>query len=438
MYNPVIFYNTAKRIGQPPGSSEQPALFALVIFDNKIAGDIPSGASVLWLDACGQPCAPDNAMYVVYPQGYAPPAGFSFAWGAGEMAPSYWAQQFQYPPNILGGSPASKVANALPASSKEGKPTTAESPHTTAPADAEAEVFTLVEGESGYHVQSSRSKKLEPATNFLIRISRVVHIVHADHEHDEREIELQITVFAGTMLNRSLTLPYEKIKDILSYIQQKIGEAIIFSSVKVAFLNRFPEHFRQKLAIAPHQYFIESSGWNRLPGGSFAYVHDAAVPRERNVLYRTDFSIPNAQLLLSPADALQNAWKMLRLASKPAKILIPFLFAHLGCMWSLFSEAGYPPRTILFIRGTTGSLKTAVASLLFNFSAIPENNVPATFRDTSASMEVKMGQFRDRVLLVDDFCPAASGASQGHATGSGTVDPFLWRWYRSLQNGPEA
>lgn len=55
--------------------------------------------------------------------------------------------------------------------------------------------------------------------------------------------------------------------------------------------------------------------------------------------------------------------------------------------------------------GTTGSLKTSVLSLLFNFTTKEEDNIPARFHDTAASIEAKLDLYRDRVLLVDDLAP---------------------------------
>lgn len=208
--------------------------------------------------------------------------------------------------------------------------------------------------------------------------------------------------------SETVEIAISELDSVGAKIGQKLGTAIVYPGVKASFFGRFSILVRERLAHCHHQYIYLSTGWVMLPQGQWTYVHDGAKPPYNNIMFKTGFKFGVTKNGHSPNWLIQNAWRLLGLSQDKAAILIPFLFAHLSLLWSLFNAAGYPPHMLLFIKGTTGSLKTAVASLLFNFSGESRYNIPASFRDTSASMEVKMEKYRDRVLLVDDFCPAAS------------------------------
>jgi len=80
-------------------------------------------------------------------------------------------------------------------------------------------------------------------------------------------------------------------------------------------------------------------------------------------------------------------------------------------MYTLFQAAGLAPEFVIFLNGQTGSLKTAVVQVLFRlFKELPETP-EATFRDTKAALEVKIGAACNRVLVVDDFQPAVTAAA---------------------------
>lgn len=116
--------------------------------------------------------------------------------------------------------------------------------------------------------------------------------------------------------------------------------------------------------------------------------------------------------------AFFNAMKMLLLSPNMAKTLPLFLFAHLGMLYSLFEEAGFPPRFVLFLCGMTGSLKTSVSKVFFNILKSDSNDSMANFNDTMTALEIKMGSTCDEVLLVDDFRPSALNAETSKMRGN--------------------
>lgn len=87
------------------------------------------------------------------------------------------------------------------------------------------------------------------------------------------------------------------------------------------------------------------------------------------------------------------------------------LLVHLGPLFEFFHQAGYPPRFVVFLSGTTGSMKTSLALCLFHLFDGDGEKPEANFQDTEAALEMKLGGAHSRVLLVDDFCPAVTTAS---------------------------
>lgn len=394
MFQPISFFCIAQRVRGP----DCKRLYSPVIFPKRI--DPPTSPNmVAWLDGALLPCEASKAEYVIYPQGWAPPSGFEvlqmFRWSPSSqvweegLRAAYASQQGQGRAPVLpsSGKPADKMTG------KQGE-IGAEEP----------ERISVIQGQDGYYTTSSKTKKNTRATNFLLDILGIIHVVSEGIDEVE-EVELRVTILAARQRREVMRLPYSEIKSVLAIVSERFGEAILYAQGKATLLGHFQEFFREKLAVSSHRYVIKTSGWNWLPGEKPVYVHDGAISPREDVTYQTGLTIP-IRGGLTPAEALSQALKLFGLARNPSRIVVPVLYAHMGILWGLFQKAEHPPRTLLFIEGTTGSLKTAVAKLLFNFSGRPENDIPASFRDTSASLEVKMGQYRDRVLLVDDFCPA--------------------------------
>ena len=220
--------------------------------------------------------------------------------------------------------------------------------------------------------------------------------------------------FLQILLLLNLTLTFAQLDTAGQEIAKEIGTAVVVPQAKQSFYKIIGYELRTQLASAQKRFIYTRTGWFTPPSGKWFYVRDGANPPLPELCYQTGFRFGRSDDPHTPGQLAQSAWSLLSMAREDELecILIPVLFAHLGLLWPLFNEAGYPPHMLLFIKGMTGSLKTAVASLLFNFSGQPENAIPASFRDTSASKEVKMWNYKDRVLLVDDFCPGASEGSK--------------------------
>jgi len=144
------------------------------------------------------------------------------------------------------------------------------------------------------------------------------------------------------------------------------------------------------------------------------YVHDGGLPPAAEIHFQTGKTI-SVDAGMSPQKAFQSLLEFLKISDNMLKILPIVLCAYLGTLWSIFNEANCPPHFLLFVNGITGSLKTALCALVFNIFNQPQA-IEATFRDTVTGLELKMGQAKDRVLLVDDYCPAVTGTQLSEMT----------------------
>ena len=225
-----------------------------------------------------------------------------------------------------------------------------------------------------------------------------------------------------------------QIKKLIYSVQSAGKQLVLYEQVSIEDLERLPErirskhpgclnsmqynridahivfHLRSALNQVPEMLKFVTSGWHFYQNQWFYAQDDAALPFP-NAACETNFRIARDPSL-SPLDAMASAMRMLHISHTPSVIVPIILYAHLSVLYSLFEEAGFSPRTLLFINGKTGSLKTALCSLVFNLTGSHQLNIPATFRDTVASIEAKFPDYADKTLLVDDFCPAATSTTR--------------------------
>jgi hypothetical protein len=112
-------------------------------------------------------------------------------------------------------------------------------------------------------------------------------------------------------------------------------------------------------------------------------------------------------LKLSKKEAFYHAMEMLDIAPKKTTHVL-LSFTILGLLRQLFEDSGNPPRFLVWMVAETGSYKTTLAkefSIIFNRT---KNELTASFKDTAASLEVKASEYKDSVLIADDFYPATS------------------------------
>lgn len=413
-YNPFIPFAISKR-ERKPGELYNPFV------DLKKAE--PDSSGIKYLSPLVEPCNPnEDPMYVVHPQQIAPPQGFcpinlrdSFpkrpiVEDYGSQTLAEWGENV----NGLAVQHAEYIGQSFP-----------ELLHTSQGETKEQreEMEDITRGRDGYYVSVGNRTASRRVTNWYVEDIETIHSRKFNNTRvvEERRIAFDLVVFpenGGSPNKRRIEIKYEDFDKIVSIVQKKEASAVIYRHA-APFEVRLIIELRRKMSSCTHRYEFLTSGWVNLPNGQKAYVQDGVKPPVDFVTYHSKFSFYNGGLRRAKEEIVRSGLGVLRISRDPAVMAIMFLWALLGLLFSLFEEAGFRPSSVLFIDGVTGSMKTSVSRLIFGFSGKDGGcDDYATFRDTSSSMEVLLGRCRDRVLLVDDFCPPADGHSTSTARQS--------------------
>lgn len=120
---------------------------------------------------------------------------------------------------------------------------------------------------------------------------------------------------------------------------------------------------------------------------------------------------------ISKNQSFLNIIEFLAITKDLSKIVPVFLNVLLAVLYECFAEAGYPIHFITLISGISGSLKTAVSTLLTNLFFGNSKKPRASFNDTAAALEFKMRDHASAVFLVDDFRPSSSAIEKQSMAG---------------------
>lgn len=179
------------------------------------------------------------------------------------------------------------------------------------------------------------------------------------------------------------------------------------------------EYVRNQLDRVQTVTVVRSSGWICV-NGNHVFAH-AGLPSTGTLRIECSSAVL-VDATLSRQDAFRSALDILGCGK--LHVTLPLvLTAYAGVLSRLFEEAGFTPRFATFLHGTTGSLKTATAEVIANFYGDRDFS---SFRDTPAAIDIAIAEHRDRLLLVDDFQPAATSAG---ATAARNVLEHLIRLY---------
>jgi hypothetical protein len=160
-------------------------------------------------------------------------------------------------------------------------------------------------------------------------------------------------------------------------------------------------------------------GWKKL-GDNWIYLHAGGALGAENIKvelppkltnYRLPNKIPDLILALKATVALFDIG--------PAKIMYPLIsMAFLSPLMEPFRQAGIEPGVLFYLWGTSGSRKsTIIALVLCLFGRFDNKTLPASFRDTSMSIEVAAFIAKDTLLPVDDLYPAQDPREQQKLNG---------------------
>lgn len=224
----------------------------------------------------------------------------------------------------------------------------------------------------------------------------------------EPHLELLLRVTRGFSASSEIVLNSTEIDNAVRIIQARLPACHIAPDAKngAAHVAAF---IRDRLDHCPEVIVIRSAGLIQLPKG-WVFSSDNAHKAAANVLWET-----GKHLMLNPQLSAPRAFfrvlEVLKLSPRLELMLPILLLMHLGPVFPLFQAAGYQPRFVTFLAGTTGSLKTSLALALFRIYAEDPLTPPATFSDTVTALEQKLGRANGSVLVIDDYCPGVTTAA---------------------------
>lgn len=191
-----------------------------------------------------------------------------------------------------------------------------------------------------------------------------------------------------------------------SWIARKLGIKYTLSPNKLAY-EYFKQYLSEIFSFIKPQVEYTHVGW-RFINNKWCYLNsagaigltDSDIRGDKNKILEIDY-------YLTKVEALKRALNMLEIADND-KTLPLFLYAHLGVMNEVFNRGNVKIQFTLWMVGVTGSRKTTLAKLFFNLFNRSKDYITATFKDSVAAIEMKSFEFKDSVLVLDDFHPASS------------------------------
>lgn len=286
---------------------------------------------------------------------------------------------------------AQSAATHLVAPSTEDRSNTTNSPSVIV--SAKGETMLLVDNQ------------LVPLANFSIQVVERQRLI----VRNEKDLNLVVLRVWCNGTSQELSIRTSELENLVSIITKQFPECHLDVDANKA-APRLVNYVRDQLKGTPTRTIIRSAGFIRLLSG-WTYAHDGAASPASSISFETGCTIPRSPEV-TPRAALQQALAFLGLSEKKELTLPLFLLAHLGLTFELFKEAGYQPKFVAFLNGTSGSFKTATALCLFRTFLESKTTAEASFRDTPTSLDLALGTAYSRVFLLDDFQPAVTSAAQ--------------------------
>lgn len=148
-------------------------------------------------------------------------------------------------------------------------------------------------------------------------------------------------------------------------------------------------------------------GWRKI-NGKYVYLHAGGAIGTNDLSIRGSRDKLIMPFNLNELKSLELSLYLAKISKSDGKAIMMFVYSHLAVVKELFSLAGVEPKFVLWIYGLTGSMKTSVSKVFFNlFNRDDLSKIPATFKDTQASLEIKSFEYKDSILLVDDYHPVS-------------------------------
>ena len=191
-------------------------------------------------------------------------------------------------------------------------------------------------------------------------------------------------------------------KDLISseWIKNALG---IEYSIYDNNLYKYLEIYIGKLFVTTEtEIKYEHVGW-RIIGNKWVYLHGGGVIGGVNFDTKGKYDkVIEIDYTIDKKQALRQSLNMLEI-SDYYKTIPMFLYTQLSVLKEIFEIAGAKPNFLLWLEGLTGSRKTSTAKIFFNIFNRSKDYISANFKDTINALEEKSFQYKDSILVLDDF-----------------------------------
>ena len=233
------------------------------------------------------------------------------------------------------------------------------------------------------------------ALNFTLEFVKEIHIYRNDAEFD-REFVIRVTTAAGE--SREITVnsaDYEKLYD---RIKREMPGVFKNANAKNACCEYFADTYAKRGSLQVEDR-VMFSGWHEINGviGYFKGVHPY-YNETADVYTLAATNVPDEL----PA-VVSRGMDFLRVGRHGIAICLLFLFAHIAFLRFWLERVGIKFHSTLYLVGPTGSLKTAVASVVANVFDNNEAHRGIRMTSTLAGAKRVLKLHRDTLLLVDDY-----------------------------------
>lgn len=198
-------------------------------------------------------------------------------------------------------------------------------------------------------------------------------------------------------------------KVLLEKIEQSLGTDFVYSR-KSTHLKLFVKLIKNLTKFIKKVHVYEYLGWNNI-GKKYGYFDGVKLISDSQEISEIacegsselkEFCIESVEA--SKEECFEFVQNMLKVG--PKRVTIPFLsFALLSLVSTPLKEVGDDVRFMLWVVGPTGSRKTTLCKLFFNFSRRNTSAVFSSFKDTSSRMQKSMNLSRDSAIFFDDYHP---------------------------------
>lgn len=192
-----------------------------------------------------------------------------------------------------------------------------------------------------------------------------------------------------------------------NWVKNKLGIKYCIIKDKEAF-KYFDIYLSEIFKDINEEVEYNQVGWRKI-NSKYVYLHAGGAIGTKDLTIRGSKNKLIKSLNINQLESINYSFMLTKISKNDEKAIMMFVYSHLAVIKELFSAAGAKPNFVLWIYGLTGSMKTSVSKVFFNlFNRDDLSKITATFKDTDTSLELKAFEYKDSVLLIDDYHPTSS------------------------------